>query len=137
MNAKKIISLLLMAVICLSLLVGCAKALPEGFDRDLLSESAKKLITDMGGANYGAVISELGSELKTVLTEDYFKTNIAPIYTAAGEFKKFGNTTMSATQDESNGEYIVVVVACGYANGTLTYTISYNKDMQVIGLFMK
>ena len=137
MNMKKPISFLLTAIVCLSLLVGCAKALPEGYDRNLLSESAKKIITDMGNANYAAVISELNSDMKTVMTEDYFKTNIAPIYTAAGEFKSFGNVTMAATQEESYGEYVSVVVACRYANLALTYTISYNKDMQVIGLYMK
>jgi hypothetical protein len=76
-------------------------------------------------------------QMNTAITDEVF----TQIYAAIGEggaFEEIESMTVIGSTDQSTGEeFATVITRAKYAAKTFTYTISFNKDMQVAGLYYK
>ena len=55
-----------------------------------------------------------------------------------GAFVEYKSVMAAGTKDQKTQEdYAVVVVTAVYQNGNATYTISVDRDLAVVGLYMK
>lgn len=118
---------------------GCSPVppLPEGFDEDTVVSSAKDviaLITAQDGEGLRAVSSDT---LAAGLTDETLSAIFSAI-SAGGAFSEYGSTSSFGATDKTTGaEYAVVVMQAKYESKTFTYTISFDTDGKLAGLYYK
>ncbi len=137
-QVKAIVAICLILVLSLSV-IGCGKqGLPEGFDQEEVGTAAEEIVGFATAGDYDAVVMSLREDLKGSITADQLRESWGPIYENAGAFKSVTKTTFSSTADESTGEeYAVVQVLVKHENANLLYTISFDKDFALVGLYLK
>ena len=136
-------SLLSAVVLCLSciLLAACSnKSSDKNFsisdgEKEKYIETAQNTIT-LFNEQKSDEIREISDEiLKNALTDDKLSEIYEHLKTC-GEFEKFLESNMTGV--EQNGQtFIVVVQQAKYKENTLTYTISFDKDEKLAGIFYK
>lgn len=135
---KKTLSICITALLSLALLVSCAEKLPEGLDNDSVSAAAADTINMLVASEYDKLADTLNAEMITALTKDVATPAKAlediwqPLTQQLGEFSKIDKTTVGAKSG-----YAVAIVLAKFENGDLTFTLSYDKDLKLAGLFMK
>jgi hypothetical protein len=128
--------------LCLSLiglsLVGCNSIgkLPDAFDATAVEEAAAEVV-ELINNNDGEAIRAMGTEeLQAALTDEA----LAPVFdaiNAKGEFQGITKTQLAGTKDQSKNEYAVAVLTAKYTEGTATFTISFDTDMRLAGLYYR
>ena len=138
MNKNKLyrlLSMLLLTTLSVVLLVGCAAKLPEGFDEAEVKASAENVISMLGQADSDGLKALMTDEMNAALTEDVM-AQIFAMVAAAGPFQEISEMrTGGSTQNEIT--YAVVVAKSKYEKSEITYTISFDSDMKLAGLFLK
>lgn len=128
---KKLLKVLLVAMTVL-LFTACGN---DGGADDQLTEKyqpkAEEVVNHLNNQEYSEIIPQLDSEMKEFLTEDKLK-ELEPVIAEAGDFDSITKSSV----EEKDGYYVVVLVA-KYSNQNLRYTITYDEDDQVAGLFIK
>lgn len=81
------------------------------------------------------ILEMSSTELQTALTKDnlniiYEKINLM------GEFKDFSKNEVTNIE-EKNKNYIVVIQSVKYSKGELIYTISFDENAKLAGIFYK
>ena len=139
---NKLIKTVLSVVMVLALsmgMVACAGGkLPEGFDKDELGSSAEEIVGLATTGDYDSIVSALRDDLKSSITADQLKEGWAPIFEKAGAFDSITKTVFSSTKDKTTSEeYAVVQVMAKHENANLVYTLSFDKDIALVGLYLK
>lgn len=130
------------AVLALTLalgLLGCAgKALPEGFDKDEVGSAAEEIVGLATAGDYDSIVAALRTDLQASITADQLKEGWAATYEKAGAFQSITKTTLSGTTDETTKEeYAVAQVLVKHEHANLLYTLSFDKDLALVGLYLK
>ena len=139
---NKMIKTALSVVMVLALSVGmiaCAGGkLPEGFDKDEVGSAAEEIVGLATTGDYDSIINALRDDLKSSITADQLKEGWASLFEKAGAFDCITKTVFSSTKDKTTGEeYAVVQVLAKHANANLIYTLSFDKDLALVGLYLK
>ena len=139
---NKMIKTALSVVMVLALSVGmiaCAGGkLPEGFDKDEVGSAAEEIVGLATTGDYDSIINALRDDLKSSITADQLKEGWAPLFEKAGAVDSITKTVFSSTKDKTTGEeYAVVQVLAKHANANLIYTLSFDKDLALVGLYLK
>ena len=132
------ITIILTAVICLSLLAGCISTkLSEDFNEDEVKSAAENVIALVNSQNSEGLKEICTVQMRDALTDDVMKE----IYDAIGEggsFEQVSDMSVAGTTNQSSGEeFAVAVVKAKYKIRTFTYTISFTKQMKLAGLYYK
>ena len=137
-HIKSIVTAMLILALSLGL-IGCAGTpLPEGFDADEVGTAAEEIVGLATAGDFDSIVASLRDDLKSTITVDQLKEGWAPAYEKAGAFEKITKTSLSGTKDQTTGEeYAVAQVLVKCANASLVYTLSFDKDMMLVGLFLK
>ena len=135
---QAIVTVVLVLALSLSL-IGCAGApLPKGFDADEVGTAAEEIVGLATTGDYDSIINALRDDLKSSITADQLKEGWAPLFEKAGAFDSITKTVFSSTKDKTTGEeYAVVQVLAKHANANLIYTLSFDKDLALVGLYLK
>ena len=135
---KAIVTAMLILVLSFSL-IGCAGAsLPKGFDADEVGTAAEEIVGLATAGDFDSIVASLRDDLKSTITVDQLKEGWAPAYEKAGAFEKITKTSLSGTKDQTTGEeYAVALVLVKGADASLVYTLSFDKDMALVGLYLK
>ncbi len=135
---KTIVALTFVLALSLSL-IGCAGAsLPEGFDKEEVGTAAEEIVGLATAGDYDSIIAALRDDVKSAITADQLKEGWAPVYEKAGAFDSVSKMELSGTKDKTSGEeYAVAQVMVKHANATLLYTLSFDKDLALVGLYLK
>ena len=136
---KKIISVLFISLFATLLLGGCSSGkLSDAFDKETVEKSAKQVIEYMNNAEYDKVTTMFQEDLQEQLSAEVLKDAVDKTYSDAGEFKEYKNTAVLGQKVKTTKEdSAVAVVVAKYENQNVTFTISFNTDMELIGLYMK
>lgn len=136
---KRCIAILLMVTGMAFLLTGCgAGKLSDAFDKDTVKETAEQAIESINAGDYDSVCAMLSDVLKDTLTVDDLKSGVDKTIGDAGAFVEFKNEVIFGQKDKSTGEdAAVAVIVAKYENKKATYTISFDTDMKMIGIYMK
>lgn len=137
---KKTTLFIMAAMVLLMIgLAGCTGIkLPEGFDEDAVREQAKKVIDCINTDNLEE-LSQLPmvEDMKATLTPESMKAILAQYVGGRGEFVKYQAVTVMGTTDKDGTEYAVAVTVAEYENQKVTYTITFNQEMEIAGFFLK
>lgn len=128
------------AIICMTiLLTGCGSiALAEGFDKTLIEQEAAAVVETITERDFAAVNAMLREDLRESLSAEALEGNVGEMLTEAGAFQAIDSTTIVGQKLKDTGEdYAVAVVIVSYENQKIVYTLSFDLQMELIGLFMK
>jgi hypothetical protein len=136
---KKLLSSLLIFVMMLSLSSCASTKLPEGFDKDEVTEHAKEIVDLINAKDYESLNAEMRDDLKDALTIDKLKEAFDAPISEAGAFVEVKQVvTATGPKSQNNGEdFVYAVVVCKYEKVNHTYTLSFDRDMKLIGLYIK
>lgn len=129
MMNKKLV--LLIASLCLvALMAGCGNKLDEAKVQKY-SNKAEEVIVLINSGDFEAITAQFDDVMKSQLSIAQLE-QITPIITASGDYKGIKKSTVN----EKDGYYIAVLVA-EYSNENRVYTITYDGQEQIAGLFVK
>jgi len=135
---KAIVTVTLILALSLSL-IGCAGTpLPEGFDAEEVGTAAEEIVGLATAGDFDSIVAMLREDVKASITVDQLKEGWAPSYEKAGAFVSITKTALSGATDKTTGdEYAVAQVLVKHEGANLVYTLSFDKDMALIGLYLK
>lgn len=138
MNKNKLLSVfsvLLLTTLSLVMLVGCAVKLPQGFDEAEVKTAAENVITLLNQRDADGLAAIFTDQMKAAITEDV-QAQIFALLDDVGAVREISEMkTGGSTQNEIS--YAVVIAKVKHENQELIYTISFDKDMKLAGLFLK
>ena len=135
---KKTAVLLLALAMLVSLAAcGASKLSDEYVEADVIAR-AEALVGVINTKDYPAVVAELRDDLEASITAEQLESAWGAALDKAGAFVSFSKEAAAGQKSESSGEnYAVVVLVCKYENSTLTYTVSMDRDLEIVGMYMK
>jgi hypothetical protein len=128
----KKLSKILAMILCVILLSGCgAPKLSDNYSEEKLKTASEEIIKNLDSEKYAEVRAVMDEKLKNALSEEKLKE-------VWGTFSKVGkyDSISKVVFGEKDG-FAVVVVAAKYEKGKIQFTLSYNKDMQLAGIYLK
>ena len=135
---KSIVCAVLALTLALGLLGCSGKSLPEGFDAEEVGSAAEEIVGLATAGDYDSIVASLRSDLQASITADQLKEGWAATYEKAGVFSSITKTTLSSTADATTKEeYAVAQVLVKHENANLLYTLSFDKDLALVGLYLK
>jgi predicted small lipoprotein YifL len=131
----RIFTIVLLAVLSLGALSGCGVKLPEGFDEAEVKAAAENVIELLNQRDAESLIALMTEEMKAVLTDDT-QAQIFALLDDSGAFQEIADLKMGgSTQDGIT--YAAVAAKAKYENREITYTISFDEEMKLAGLYLK
>ncbi len=132
---SRFLSLVLLVVFSTALLAGCASKLPEGYDEDELKASAEVVINLLNQRDSVGLNEMMTEDMKAGLTEEV-QAQIFAFLDESGTMKEI--SSMGVSGSEENGiTFAVVIAKVAYENRDITYTIGFDPDMKLAGLYLQ
>ncbi len=128
----RVFAIILLAVLSLGALSGCAAKLPEGFDEAEVKTAAENVIELLNKHDSDGLTAIMNEEWKASFL-DVSQWEVFTILEEAGTFQEI--TEMKTRGSKQNGiSYAVVVVKAQYEIREITYTLSFDHDLKLAGL---
>ena len=129
---KKFFRILSMMV-CIFMMAGCsAGKLSDKYNEEDLKVEAEKVIKNLNDKNYDAILEGSSDELKNALPDNKLKETWEGFSENIGDY----DSILKMTFAEKNG-YGVAIVNVKYTNKKVTFTLSFNSEMKLSGIYMK
>ena len=129
---KKIFKILSMMV-CIFMMVGCsAGKLSDKYNEEDLKVEAEKVIKNLNDKNYDTILEGSSDELKNALPDNKLKETWEGFSENIGDY----DSILKMTFAEKNG-YGVAIVNVKSKNKKVTFTLSFNSEMKLSGIYMK
>jgi len=133
-----IVAVTLILALSLSFAACAGTPMPEGFDKDEIGTAAEEIVGLATAGDFEAIIASLREDLKASITVDQLKEGWAPVYQKAGAFVSITKTELSGISDKNTGEeYAMAQVLVKHESASLVYTLSFDKDLMLVGLYLK
>lgn len=128
----------LLILIMFVLLSGCANSIPKGFTQEALESKAQSVVSLLQEGNTETVLSLMRSDVAAMITADQLTQVIEAKYASVGAVKETKSFLISDTKDPSTQElYALVIVQVDHEKGRATYTLSFNTNYELVGLYLK
>lgn len=135
---KKVLVSAITVIMLLSLAACSSSKLADIYKEDDVVSKAKTVVETINTQDYDSVVAFVRSDLQTQLTADTLKTAWKTQLDESGAFKEYKSVVTYGQKSKSTGEdYAVCVLVCTYENATRTFTLSFDKDLSVVGMYMK
>ena len=132
---SRFLSLVLLVVFSAALLAGCGSKLPEGYDEDELKASAEVVINLLNQRDSVGLNEMMTEDMKAGLTEEV-QAQIFAFLDESGTMKEI--SSMGVSGSEENGiTFAVVIAKVAYENRDITYTIGFDPDRKLAGLYLQ
>ncbi len=131
----QVLTIVSLIVLSLGVLSGCGAKLPEGFDETEVQAAAENVIELLNQRDTEGLRILMTDEMKAVLTED-IQAQLFALLDDSGAFEEIADLKMGGSTQ--NGiTYAAVAAKAKYENREITYTISFDQDMKLAGLYLK
>ena len=127
----KRILLMMLGVVMVFGLAACGGSKVDDATAEKYSEKAKEVIGLLNDGNYTEVHAMFDEQMATGLPVGQME-DLTPIIEGSGSFDKIDKSSV----EEKDGFYVTVLVA-KYSEEKRIYTISFNEQEEVAGLFIK
>jgi len=137
-NLKIFLILTITTILVVILLTACsAPGLSSAFDEATVKQAAENVVTLLNNQDSNGLRAIFTSQMDAAITDDVFG-QIFSALAEGGKFLEIEDMAVYGSTDKSSGEeYAVAVVRAVYDMKTFTYTISFDKDMMLAGLYYK
>lgn len=137
-SIKTILAVTMILAMSIGLFACAGTTVPSGFDKDEVGTAAEEIVGLATAGDFDSIIASLRDDLKASITADQLKEGWAPAYQKAGAFVSISKIVLSGTADKTSGEeYAVAQVLVKHENASLVYTLSFDKDLKLVGLYLK
>ena len=133
-------SMILCLVICFSLLTGCSGSSPklsEDFNEEQVKTAAKDVIDMINSKDSEAILAISNDQMQEELTIDILNE----VYKGIGEGEEFKSVeavrVVGHEDKNSKEEFAVAIANAKYEKENFTYTITFDKQMKLAGLYFK
>ena len=142
---KKILTIVAVVVVFLAIIViWIYRALPKSvaiedstyFDEQTVKETVERTIILLDDEDYAKLQEEAIQQMQSVLNQATIDQARAQVTSDWGERQSIGTTYV--TEVIQNGEhYAIAQVTVSYENVNVVYTLTYDADMKLAGLYMR
>lgn len=120
------------------LLTGCGSTkLSADFDEEKVKTAAQEAIGYMVAGEYEECVGLMSEEMQAVVSAEILASNMETVAGQKGAFQEYKSSSVLGQKDQEGRDCAVAVIVAAFENGNVTFTISYDKDMQMIGFWMK
>ncbi|WP_373898689.1 DUF3887 domain-containing protein [Haloimpatiens sp. FM7315] len=127
-------SKVIMMILCVAMIFSCgcgAKKLSASYSEDKLKTASEEIIKDLNDEKYEEVTDKLSKDIKDKLPA----SKLEEVWDKYKEMGDYQSISKIAFQEKDN--YAVVVAVAKFKEGKVIFTLSYNKDMELVGIFIK
>lgn len=131
----KLIKLFLIVLLTGFILVGCYSkktVITESNSEERVKATSDEVISMICDEKYDKVIERMSANMKKQITEDKLKEVWEPMKEKLGEFEQ-----ISEVNYIKKGKIITVVEIAKFEGGKAQFTITFNEDMEIEGLYLK
>lgn len=133
---KRII-LLILVIFIVGMFSACnSTKLADTFNKDTVKTTAKQVIEYMNSGDFDKVNAMVREDYQIILTSDVLSEAVEKTYGKAGSFVKYEVINIVGTKDKDT-EYAIALVQAKYKKQNVTFTISFDSNLDVIGIYMK
>lgn len=126
------------ALLCAALLITAAcSAQAFEFDKDAAISAAKEVTDLVYMLDFDAVYALFREDVRELVSPEALEAAIAPILDQSGKFAAYEKAKAVSYNDKQYGEIIIVAVQAKYENETLIYTVSLDREFNLVGLYIK
>lgn len=136
---KNLFTIAFTAVLAIGVLTACSTPPPlsPDFNEEEVKQAAENVVTLLNAQDKEGLRAIFTEKMNAAITDDVFIQIYAAIE-GGGKFETIQKTTVAGSTDNNTGEeFATAVVSAKYENKTFTYTISFNKQMQLAGLYYR
>lgn len=134
---KTAAAMALIALMALAL-AGCGGTkLAEGFDEETVEKSAREAVSSLVKGEYDAIVSKMSPDMQAAVPAADLAANMELMNAQTGAFQEYKSVAVVGQEGADGTDAAVAVIVAEFENCDVTYTISYNTDMEIIGLWMK
>lgn len=121
------------------LLAGCGTAkLPENFDEAKVKAQAELVLGYLNDNNLESFCQvPMTDKMKLATTVEAMETVVAQYMGNRGAFQEYKSITPVGAKDSDGNPCVTVVAVAQYENQRVTYTVSFNEKLEMIGFFLK
>lgn len=131
---KKAIAILL--AVLLTLCSACAADAFE-FDEEAAVQAAKDVAELVHAQDFKALHGLFREDVRSLVTAEALQAAVQPILEGAGAFLEFDGAKAVSYQDKQYGDVVLVALKARYEKGSLTYTVSFDPDLALLGLYIQ
>ena len=138
MKKWKTIWLFALVIAAVLLLPACGLGrLPEGFAREDVEAAARSVVELLNRKDQAALEDLSTPRMKEAMTDKLYQRVFEDLE-ALGGFKEVNGIIIQGTTEDKTGEPIAVAtVQATYEERDVIFTISFDPDMKLAGLYMK
>jgi uncharacterized protein YceK len=133
-------AIIALSVVIILLLSGCtiSTQLSSAYDKAEVETAAKEIVMLAEGGEYSAIIDRLSPAVADALTAEGLRDGWAPVLEKIGAHGEYKSVAVIGQSDKATGEeYAVAVIVSSHENGTSQFTLSFNEDLELVGLYLK
>jgi len=137
-SIKSLTIILLVTILSVISLTACsAPELSADFNEGEVKTAAENVVTLLNAQDSEGLRALFTEQMNTAITDDVFVQIYAAIE-EGGKFEAIESVNVAGSADKSTGEkFATSTVNAKYENKSFVYTISFNKQMQLAGLYYK
>ncbi|OPJ60952.1 DUF3887 domain-containing protein [Clostridium oryzae] len=130
---RKFSNILLM-ILSIVLLVSCgASKLSKNYSEKKLKAGTETVAKNLDEHKYQAIVDSFTPKLRKKLAADQLKQ----AWEGLGDVGKYNSISKLFFQEQKKDQYVTVVAIAKYEKKNIQLTVSFNKDMELVGLYMK
>lgn len=106
------------------------------FQEETVKSRLQFVIEKVGEEDYEALKNNCVSQMEKVLSDDTMNKAKNQVSESWGELKEYGNVYLFEMKQQGHN-YVVGQVNVIYENAAVTYTITFDENMKLAGIYMK
>ena len=125
-------------IVFILVLLSACSSIPKGFEENRLKDEAQVVVEHLEDVDAAWAIDKMRDDLEVLLKEDELKNILNTKYQAVGALESDLKFTISDVRDPNTNElYALVIVERNYESGKGTYTLSFDINYDLVGLYIK
>ena len=135
---KKVAILVLTMMLTMGLMACGTQELSEEFDEATVKAAAEELVGYVNVDDVEGFCSvPMSAQMKEAMTVETTQSIFDQYLSDKGAFIDYTNCVVVGATDDAGVNSAVVLLIAKYENKTVSYTISYDVDMNLIGFYLK
>ena len=125
-------------IVFILVLLSACSSIPKGFEENRLKEEAQVVVEHLEELDAVWAIDKMRDDLEVLLKEEELKDILITKYQAVGSVESDIKFTISDVRDPNTNElYALVIVFCFFFFCKGTYTLSFDLNYDLVGLYIK
>lgn len=134
---KKTLGIIIFVLVIVNNLTACGnQKLPDTFDEQTVTDTAKQVVSYMNDKDYDSVTAMVEESLQPDLSAEVLEDAVEQVCPNTGTFTDYKSISVTGQSSKDN-DYAVVIVIAEYENQNVTYTLTFNTDMELTGFYLK